>query len=222
MPIKADSKGASAPTVPAGTHAAICYGVVAVGTQMPTNPSFKPKKKVLVFWELPDERGTFDGKDKPRSIKKTYGLTLGNKSILRQDLESWRGVKFTDAELDTFEIDRLIGANCLVNVVLAAKAEKTYANVTSVIPLPKGMPKRSPENPRLYFNLIEAIEQAVKDNERSVEFPANMPEWLVAMCKESTEYKQFAGQSAATIDEDEPAGGDPVGVGEALGNQVPF
>jgi hypothetical protein len=38
----------------------------------------------------------------------------------------------------------VIGANCLVNVQHRSKADKTYANVVSVMPLIKGMAKIGP------------------------------------------------------------------------------
>lgn len=230
MPIKADTKSKT-PPVAAGTYTAVCYGVLAVGTQAPKDSKFPPKKKVIIVWELPDERGTFDGKDQPRAVSKKYTLSLNEKASLRKDLESWRGRQFTDAELGTFEIDRLIGANCMLNIIHVEKAGNTYVNVAGVVPVPKGMPKRGHENNRLYFNLEEAIDTALVTGE-PVEFPATMPEWMVEMAKESEEYKAFLGRDktvadeeeapAAAPDDEEVMGNEPVAVGDALKGSVPF
>lgn len=40
-----------------------------------------------------------------------------------------------------FDVESVIGANCLLNVQHKAAGDKTYANVSSVMPLMKGMPK---------------------------------------------------------------------------------
>jgi hypothetical protein len=69
---------------------------------------------------------------------------LHEKARLRKDLESWRGRAFTDAELKNFDLEVLIGANCLLNVVQSSKNGSTYANVSAVMPIKKGMDKITP------------------------------------------------------------------------------
>lgn len=219
MPIKADAKS-KVPTVPPGTHTAVCYGVVAVGTQVNPNSNFKPAKKVVLLWELPDERAEFDGKDKPRGVSKKYTLSLGDRATLRKDLESWRGRAFTEQELAGFDIDKLIGANCLLNIVHGEKNGRTFANIAGVVPLPKGMTKRALENHPLYFNLEESLEAAQR-GDGVVEFPANMPEWLVEVSKASVEYQDHLQVKDHEAAPDEEAGGEPVSMADAL-KEVPF
>ena len=55
MPINVSSKTKSDP-VPAGTHHAVCYGVIAVGTQ--PSEKFTPRPKIIVCFEIPSERIT--------------------------------------------------------------------------------------------------------------------------------------------------------------------
>lgn len=191
MPIKADAGVSNTPPVSVGSHQAVCYGVVAVGTQ--PSEKYTPRKKVIIFWELPHERGDFgDKKSVPRTISKRYSLSLSDRASLKADLENWRGKPFSPQEMSTFEIDRLIGANCLLSVQHESKGPKTYANVTAVMPLTKGMAKANQELPRVYFNLDEAIERALVEN-APVYFPPELPEWVVNLCKASEEYVAFAG-----------------------------
>lgn len=218
MPIKAPV-GNSAPPIDAGSYQATCYGVVSVGTIPQPNSQFAPKPKVMILWELPHERADFgDKKNMPRAVSARYTLSLGSKATLRKVLESWRGKAFAESELAQFEIDRLIGANCLINLVHKESGDKTFVNVAAVSPLAKGMAKMPMENPRLYFNLEEALNTSLTEG-KDVAFPTNMPEWMVTLAKSSNEYLEHVGGKSnppASHSEDEAAnltGGD---------DQVPF
>lgn len=213
MPIKAPSQS-SAPVIDAGTYQAVCYGVVAVGTLPSNNPAFAAKPKIIIIWELPNERADFgEKKNQPRAISSRYTLSLHKKATLRKVLESWRGKGFTDEEASSFEIDKLIGANCLLNVIHNTSGDKTYANVATVSPLAKGMVKFTNENPRLYFNLAEALETALVEC-KEVQFPKELPEWMANLAKTSAEYLAHTGEKANpqhTPSDDEAAnltGGD--------------
>jgi hypothetical protein len=192
MPIIASAKGGSDfEPIPAGSHQAICYGVVDLGTQMSNNPQFKDARKVCILFELPTERGDFKDKNDPnksvnlpRAISNTYTLSLGDKANLRKVLESWRAKAFTQDELDGFDITKLIGANCLLSVIHKAgsgkNAGKIYANIAGVSALPKGMPKLPVENQTLVFSL--------SDNDGATPtFPPNLPEWLRTIINQSKE-----------------------------------
>lgn len=218
MPIIASDKGGSDfEPIPAGSHQAVCYGVVDLGTQMSNNPQFADARKVCILWELPQERGQFKDKndpsktvDKPRAISAVYTLSLGDKANLRKVLESWRAKQFTREELAGFDITKLIGANCMLSVVhkpgSGKNSGKTYANVASVSALPKGMNKANLENEKLLFSLSD-----LDGGEPS--FPANLPEWLRTLINQSKEMsdrhtqEQPAPASPATqenLDEDVP------------------
>lgn len=215
MPIKADSGKSNTPPVSVGSHQAVCYGVVAVGTQ--PSEKFTPRKKVVIMWELPHERGDFGEKTNvPRVISKRYTLSLSERASLRADLENWRGKPFTDDELSTFEIDRLIGANCLLSVQHEVKGPKTYANVTAVMPLTKGMQKANLETPKVYFNLDEAIETALVSGS-DVQFPESMPEWLRNLAAQSEEYQAYVNGGSA-----KPAAPQPAVPAPSQNEEVPF
>jgi hypothetical protein len=77
---------------------------------------------------------------KPYLVQKQYTASLHEKASLRKDLEAWRGKPFTKDEAQGFDVERLIGATCLLNVQHVERAGSTYANVTSLMRLPHGMP----------------------------------------------------------------------------------
>lgn len=140
MPIYA-TPGATFTPAPAGLHQGVCCDVVDLGVLEVTYPGKPAKKqhKISVVWQL----DAFADDGKRARVSKRYTLSLHEKAGLRKDLESWRGRAFTPAELAPpgFDIERLIGANAQINVAHADKAGTTYANVTGIVPLGKGMVK---------------------------------------------------------------------------------
>jgi hypothetical protein len=204
MPINVSaSSGSKSDPVPAGTHHAVCYGVVAVGTQ--PSQQYTPRPKVVVAFEIPSERIEIKGKDLPRGISKRYTLSLNEKASLRKDLQSWRGRPFTPAELAGFDVSKLIGANCLLSVLHQDRAGATYANISSISALPKSMKSLPPENPALYFNVIEAIANAKKMGHKDINWPEDLPPWIEKLCAESEEYKAFVMGSPNAEPPDGPA-----------------
>lgn len=122
---------------PSGVHQAVCVDVVDLGVLDVTWQGVSKKQhKVNVAWQINEDRD--DGK--PYLVFKRYTLSLSEKSNLRKDLESWRGRKFTSDEERGFDIERLIGVNCLLNVTHNHVGDRTFANVVSIMPLAKGMP----------------------------------------------------------------------------------
>jgi hypothetical protein len=123
---------------PAGLHQACCVDVVDMGL-LEVTYSGKTKKqwKIRVVWQIDESMD--DGR--PFIVQKRYTASLNEKATLRKELESWRGRPFTQEELDAFDLDKLIGANCQLNIQHVTKEGKLYANVVSIVPLGKNMPK---------------------------------------------------------------------------------
>ncbi len=122
---------------PAGTYRAVCVDVIDKGiVEVTYQGKTKRQHKVSVAWLIDEKRD--DGK--PYLVFKRYTLSLNEKATLRKDLESWRGKAFTRDEEMGFDVEAVLGANCLLNVQHQKKGDKTYANVVSVMPLMKGMP----------------------------------------------------------------------------------
>ena len=140
MPIIASSKGESSGNfepAPAGVHQAVCVDVVDLGVlDVSWQGQTKRQHKVNIAWQINEDRD--DGK--PFLVFKRYTLSLHEKSGLRKDLESWRGRKFTRDEEMGFDVEAVIGANCLLNITHNRVGDRTYANVVSIMPLAKGMP----------------------------------------------------------------------------------
>lgn len=155
-----DTGGGDFKLTPAGMHLACCYRVVDLGTQETTyEGESKLTPQVSIYWELHGEAD--DGsplvtdKGEPMTIFSTFTKSLGKKAKLRAVLESWRGRPFTDAELKGFDVPKLLGAWCMVNVTHTERNGKTYANVATVTPLPSALRhnKPNPVLPQAIFDL---------------------------------------------------------------------
>jgi hypothetical protein len=211
-----DKGGSDFEPMPIGMHQAVCFGIVDLGTQPTNNPQHRPSRKVAFIWEVPSERIEFekDGRkvNLPRNITAMWTCSLHKKSNMRAMLQSWRGRPFTEEELDGFDLQNIMGANCLLNVVHTPKGDKTYANVASVNPLAKGMVKMKPENETLTFDLDKYLA-------KEYDFPKNLPEWLKAKVMQSEEYtkatdphqahqqptdEELANQTPGAVDDDVP------------------
>ena len=169
------------PLIEAGVHHGICYRYYDLGTQY--MQTFETSaRKVMLVWELPEQRIEIEGKNKPMAISKEYTLSLHKKANLRSDLESWRGKGFTEKELEGFDIDNLLGVNCMLNIIHKPNAEgRNYARVASIMPLMKNMPKKKPENPIDHFSFDDG----------EIKIPEDTPEWIQDKIKASDEWLAF-------------------------------
>jgi len=166
----------------AGAYRAVCYAIVNMGTTW--NDYYKHEQtKIMFCWELPDERITVDGEDKPRALSQTYTLSLNEKSGLRKMLEGWRGRAFTPEELQGFSLSKVLGAPCLISTVIrTGNNGRDYANVASVSRLPKGMEvPKTVENPKVIFDIT--------NEECPLSEMSKLPEWIQKRIFESAEYK---------------------------------
>jgi hypothetical protein len=78
-------------------------------------------------------------------VTNRYTLSLNEKATLRKHLEAWRGKLFTPAELEGFDLENLLGANCQLQVIHNLSDQgRTFANIQAIVPLGKGMTKLRP------------------------------------------------------------------------------
>jgi len=180
--IARDKGGGDFTPIPEDLHLAICYGIWDIGTQF-SEKYGKSIHKVVIVWEIPGCRGIFDGKDLPRAISKRYTISLHKKADLRKDLESWRGKKFSDEELKGFDIKKLLGVPCQIQVLHSKVDDKIYANIAAITKAPAGT-KVNPENPLKFFSF-----------EEGTAVPDGTPEWIMNLIRESEEAKHDAGYS---------------------------
>jgi len=144
---------------PAGSFAARCYQIIDLGHQtIEWQGTAKVVPKVRITWEFNEAMA--DGR--PFSISKEYTASIGDKANLRKDLEAWRGRPFTAEELRNFSLENVLGAPCLLGVVHRPSKDgsKVYANVGSVMALPKGMSAPELVNPAVKFD-IQNFDHAV-------------------------------------------------------------
>lgn len=135
---------------PEGTTQAVCFGVWDIGFQHEKNMNKKSesdpetvlKHKMYIGFEISETIQEGEYKGKRYCLFKKYTVSLHKKSSLRPALESWRGRNFTEEELKGFDIERLIGANCLLNIV----HNGDYANISGIMACPKNTIKMIPEN----------------------------------------------------------------------------
>lgn len=150
--IASDSGGGNFKRVPAGVFIGRCYSLIDLGTQLSTGQyGDKLQHKIRIGWELfgEDENGEsltvdVDGREMPMTISKSYTVSLHEKSGLRKDLAAWRGRDFTDEEAKAFDVSKLVGAYCMVNVTTSETNGKTYSNVAGLTPLPGALKNAKP------------------------------------------------------------------------------
>lgn len=153
-----ESKFPKLPLPEAGTTQAVCCAVWDLGLQLSSfkndDGSDKYQHKIIIAWEITQKIDNPESEyhGKPYMLNKKYTLSLGEKANLRKDLESWRGRPFTAEELQGgFDLEKLYGVNCFLGITHEPDKfdpAKIYANVTALLPLPKGMEKIAPVRTR--------------------------------------------------------------------------
>lgn len=134
----------------------------------------KTQNKVRIGWELPTETRVFKEEkgEQPFVFSKEFTLSMHEKSTLRKVLASWRGKDFTEDEAKAFDITKLIGAPCMLNIIHTTNKEgtKTYEQIASITPMPKGFVCPDQINPTMIWDysnpdwkLFESLPDFIKD-----------------------------------------------------------
>jgi len=201
-----DSGGEGFEPLAPGTYTARCVSVIDLGVQ---ETGFGPKEKVYIGFEVPDERVEWKDKDGvehegPAFIGSRYTLSINAKSILGQHLTSWRGVPFTDQERQGFNVLTVLGAPCLISVVHTESNGKTYANIQSIMRLPKGMQAKPAES--------ELIAYTPLDKEHAQNFD-KLPDWQKKLVRAGYKMAEGSNVVGSALTAQTQAGG-PVAPGE--------
>ena len=197
---------------PAGTHLAVAYRVIDLGTQKTAfNGEEKTAHKIMISWELPEE--TMEN-GKPFTISQRYTWSMHEKATLRKHLEAWRGKTFTDAVFGPkgFNVKNVLGKGCVLTITHAEKGEKHFANIASVSKLMKGMAAPAPVNEQVYLWLTPDLW------EPSVFF--KLSQGLQAVIMKSPEYAKLNGTA-----DDEPMADDDVPTADRhpdMNDEIPF
>jgi len=185
MEIIASSTVSAIDPVPAGNYVARCYSMVHIGTI--TEEYLGEKKtmnKVRLTWELPTELKVFKEEkgEQPYVLSKDFTLSLHEKATLRKWLESWRGKAFNNQETERFDITKLVGVPCMLNVIHKEKKDGNMrADISSISAMPKGLLCPEQMNPSVIFSVIE-FDQTVFDT---------FPDFLKDKIRSSKEYKEM-------------------------------
>lgn len=166
------------PPVDPGVYIGICVGVIDLGEQY-SDKFKKYSNDVQIVWELVGETVEVDGEQKPRQLSRTFSVATSKKANIRAVLESWNGKKYSDDEFGDVDLFDQLGKACQLNVVLNDTGE--YANVDSVIPLPKGMPAPKTDTEYIKWDMDEWSDDGF----------AKLPEWVQEKVKQSTQYKKI-------------------------------
>ena len=126
---------------PEGQWQFVCVDGISLGLH--PNPSFNGKieEKYALIFQI-DEINPDTGKR--FELAQRFTLTMGKKANLRKFLGQWRGRSYTEDEAKAgAPLAALEGVNGFVVVEHkpSKDGEKTYANILSVSPLPKGTKK---------------------------------------------------------------------------------
>jgi len=179
MPIIAKNSGQSFDLIPAGTYLARCYQMLEIGTVKENfQGKDKDQHKVRIGWELPLERKVFNEQNGEQCyvISKEYTLSMHEKSNLRKMLEAWRGQGFTEDQAKAFDITKLLGVACMINIIHKPSKDGTrqYSEIAGVIPVPKGttVPPQENKTSVLSFdnfdmNLFEKLPDFIKEKIRT-------------------------------------------------------
>ncbi len=184
MSLLAKNTGGDFEITPEGTYIGRCFKVIDLGTQTVTGIyGTNSQHKIMVVWELLDDKVKMaDGR--PYAATQWYTASLNEKARLRKDLEAWRGKRFDEKELEGFDLQNVLGAYCMIQIVHSTDGK--YANINSIMAF-KG-DKPAAVNPNVAFDIdnpdmevFEAFSDAMKGKIMSA------PEWEAAKQKSDTE-----------------------------------
>lgn len=179
--IAKNSGGGDYAPMDSGMYVARCVQMLQIGTITETiEGKEKSLHKVRLGFEFPTELKVFKEEkgEQPYFLSKDYTLSFHEKATLRQHLETWRGKKFTDDEAASFDITKLLGVPCTINVVhkIGKSNGKTYAEIGSISPLMKGTLCPEAINPiqvlsydNFDYELFESLPDFIKDKIKSSE-----------------------------------------------------
>lgn len=196
MAITATNSGTVREPIPAGNYLARCYQMIEIGTVTEfVLGKTVTAKKVRIGWELPTELKVFDQAkgEQPLVISKEYTLSMNEKSNLRKDLKSWRGKDFSEDEARAFDITRLLGAPCMLNIIhkpSASDPTRVYDQIAGITPIPKGV--KAPD-------AISKIFVLSYDEFDQVKFEG-LPDFIKTKMQGSAEYQALKNPQEKTLD----------------------
>lgn len=141
-------EGKSFKPAPEGTTQAVIVAIEDLGLLPNQFRGGELQQKIRVVFQLAETRD--DGHR--FMVSKRYTLSLHEKATLRKDIESLLGRKLKPADLkgEGFDVETLVGKNCLISITHSPSKQdptKTFANISTITPLLKGMTPMEPTPP---------------------------------------------------------------------------
>lgn len=159
---------------PEGTHTAILYQIIDMGTQKREfNGDVKYIPTVRFTWELCEEK-MLDGR--PFAVSREYTAKIHEKAEICKMVKSWKGI-IPDGKYNFFS---LLGEACNISIV---HNEKGYPAITAIAPLKKSekAPARHNQTQKLW---LREFNQQVFDS---------LPDFLKEKIRLSPEYAEAIG-----------------------------
>ncbi len=183
------NEGKPRENAPEGTHNARLVSIIDLGTQEIKDFKDPNKinkiKKINLAWELIEEQKE-DGS--PFLVGKEFTNSTSSKSNLGKILKQWLGIK----EFSSFDVETALNREALITIVHEENESsgQTYAKISNVAGIPKGLKVGKALTPRVIFDL-DAYDKEVFDA---------LPEYLRLKIADSPEYAiatQPKGKAAA-------------------------
>jgi hypothetical protein len=130
---------------PNGLHNAVCVDVVDLGV---VNTNFGPKPQVRISFEIdklmpPDPRNP--AVQKPYVASRWFTKSIGKKANLRKFAEDWRGRQFTPAELEKFDLEKMLNAPAQILIQPSVRADGSTSNgITAIMRVAAGVQPLQP------------------------------------------------------------------------------
>lgn len=210
MSLKVSEDSTQFPILEAGEHLGICYSIVDAGTREEQYMDNPPKLRKLIFvtWEIPAL--TLDD-GRPKATGKKYTASLNENSALYKDLVTWRGKPFTNEELKSFDVSKMIGAPANLHVEhYEDKNGKKRAGLKAIFK-PDVFKTTETINDPVIFDLDVYCEFVSGSTDEATvamsETFDKIPEWLQEIIKDSIEYKAVADKMPVQDDSSPTASG---------------
>lgn len=172
----------------AGSYIARVVGLIYLGTQV---TKFGDKYKIRLTWELATELAIFkEGEpEKPYTVSKEFGFSMGKKSTLRPFVEGIIGVALTDEEAYAFDIEKILTKTCILSITIDEGENGKYVSIKSTAPLMKG---------QVCPPQINATKVLSFENWDETYF-STLPEFITSKVKASKEYIDMMGKNGVDV-----------------------
>ena len=161
-----------------GIQDAWCAWAIDIGTHPSNFSDGKKQRKLILGFELPNEKAVFDVErgEEPFLLSKIYTMSLGERSSLYRDLVAWQGKGAIESL--RHNLAALLGKPCLVNVLhKATKKNQLRATIISISPLPKAT--------RIPAQITPSVQYSIRDGMNDVF--NGLPEWVKKLISASEE-----------------------------------